>query len=191
MTLISPQAIPGVMLVKPKRFGDERGFFAETFNARDFGAGGVVGTFVQDNHSMSAARGTVRGLHFQAPPHAQCKLIRVVRGAILDVVVDIRIGSPYFGQCVAVELSAENGRQLFVPSGFAHGFQTLTENAEVLYKVTDYYAPAAEGGLLWSCSNLAFDWPIPASEAIVNARDAGWPGIADLVSPFVYQQPTE
>jgi dTDP-4-dehydrorhamnose 3,5-epimerase len=189
MTQIVPQAIPDVALVKPRRFGDERGFFVETFNARLFEKGGVSGTFVQDNHSMSGVRGTVRGLHFQAPPHAQSKLVRVVRGAVLDVVVDIRVGSPHFGKYVAAELSADNGWQLFVPAGFAHGFQTLTDNAEVLYKVTDYYAPAAEGGLLWNCPELAFDWPIPAGEATVNARDAGWPGLAGLVSPFVFQPP--
>jgi dTDP-4-dehydrorhamnose 3,5-epimerase len=189
MTLIYPQSIPGVRLIKPKRFGDERGFFVETFNARDFSDAGISEVFVQDNHSMSAARGTVRGLHFQAAPHAQSKVVRVVSGAILDIAVDIRVGSPHFGQHVAAELSADNGWQLFIPAGFAHGFQTLTDKAEVLYKVTDYYAPAAEGGLLWNCPELAIDWPIPAREATVNARDANWPGLSELTSPFVYQQP--
>ena len=133
---------------------------------------------------MSAARGTVRGLHFQAPPRAQAKLIRVARGAVLDVAVDIRRGSNTYGRHVAVELSGENGLQLYVPPGFAHGFQTLSEDAEVLYKVTDYYAPEAEAGLLWCDPALAIDWPVPPGAATVNARDAGFPVLADLVSPF-------
>lgn len=184
MTEITPQAIPDVLLIAPRRFGDARGFFMETYSAPTLASAGFRQPFVQDNHSMSAARGTVRGLHFQAPPHAQAKLLRVVRGAILDVAVDIRRGSPTYGRHVAVELSADNARQLLVPEGFAHGFQTLTEDAEVLYKVTALYAPAAEGGLLWSDPALGIDWPIPTAQAVVNARDAAWPALADFETPF-------
>lgn len=179
--------LEGVVLISLKRFGDHRGFFMETFSAGDYAAQGVAGPFVQDNHSMSGSRGTVRGLHFQAPPRAQAKLVRVTRGAVLDVVVDIRVGSPTYGQHVGVELDQDNSRQLFVPAGFAHGFQTLTADAEVQYKVTDYYAPTAEGGLLWNDPALGIPWPITAGDATVNARDAAWPALADLKSPFRWE----
>jgi dTDP-4-dehydrorhamnose 3,5-epimerase len=172
---IEPQAIPEVLLITPARHGDARGFFSETFRKSALAEAGFEGEFVQDNHSLSERRGTVRGLHFQLEPNAQDKLLRVVRGAILDVAVDIRPGSPTYGRHVAVELSADNWRQLLVPKGFAHGFQTLSDGAEVLYKVTDYYAPAAERGLLWSDEALGIDWPIKAGDATVNARDAAWP----------------
>jgi len=184
MTEIIPQSLPDVLLITPKRFGDLRGNFMETYSQPRLAQAGFTGTFVQDNQSFSAARGTVRGLHFQSPPKAQAKLLRVTRGAILDVAVDIRKGSPTFGQHVAVELSAENARQLLVPAGFAHGFQTLTPDCEVLYKVTDVYAPETEGGLLWNDPALAIAWPIDAADSIVNARDAGWPTLAELASPF-------
>jgi dTDP-4-dehydrorhamnose 3,5-epimerase len=184
MTEITPQAIPDVLLITPRRFGDERGFFMETYSLPVLAKAGFTGVFVQDNHSLSAAKGTVRGLHFQAPPQAQDKLLRVVRGAIYDVAVDIRMGSPTYGRHVAAELSADNGRQLLVPAGFAHGFQTLTENAEVLYKVTAVYAPASEGGLLWDDPQLGIDWPISSAESTVNARDAGWPGLSAFRTPF-------
>jgi len=184
MTEITPQSLPDVLVITPKRFGDLRGNFMETYSQPRLAQAGFKGDFVQDNQSFSAARGTVRGLHFQSPPKAQAKLIRVTRGAILDVAVDIRRGSTTFGRHVAVELSAENARQLLVPAGFAHGFQTLTPDCEVLYKVTDIYAPETEGGLLWSDPALAIDWPIGESEAVVNARDASWPTLAELDSPF-------
>jgi dTDP-4-dehydrorhamnose 3,5-epimerase len=187
MSFATPLAIPETLLIEPPRFGDARGFFAETYSRRRWAEAGVSVEFVQDNHSVSAARGTVRGLHFQAPPRAQAKLVRVVKGAVFDVAVDIRRGSPTYGRHVAAELSAENGRQLFVPAGFAHGFQTLTEGAEVLYKVSDYYAAETEGGLLWSDPALGIDWPVPASEATLNARDAGFPALAELASPFVLE----
>ena len=177
-------AIPDVLLITPKVHGDPRGAFAETYNRRELAEAGFTGEFVQDNHSRSPRRGTVRGLHFQLAPHAQDKLLRVVRGAILDVAVDLRPGSPTYGLHVAVELSADNWRQLLVPKGFAHGFQTLTDDCEVLYKVTDYYAPSAEQGLLWSDPALGIDWPIPADQAAINARDAAWPGLADIGQPF-------
>jgi dTDP-4-dehydrorhamnose 3,5-epimerase len=177
-------AIPDVLLITPKVFGDPRGAFAETYSRRELAEAGFQGDFVQDNHSRSPQKGTVRGLHFQRAPRAQDKLLRVVRGAILDVAVDIRPGSPTYGRHVAVELSADNWRQLLVPRGFAHGFQTLTDDCEVLYKVTDVYAPETEGGLLWNDPALSIDWPIPAEQAVINARDAGWPGLADLGEPF-------
>lgn len=177
-------AIPDVLLITPAVHGDARGRFAETFSARELARHGVTAPFVQDNHSVSPIRGTVRGLHFQRPPHAQDKLLRVTRGAVLDVAVDLRPGSPTYGRHVAVELSADNWRQLLVPRGFAHGFQTLTEDCEVLYKVTDHYVPTAEGGLLWSDPALEIDWPITPTAATVNARDAAWPTLADLGEPF-------
>ena len=184
MSFATPLALPEVLLIEPKKFGDARGFFVETYNRLRWEEAGVAGEFVQDNHSMSAARGTVRGLHFQAPPRAQAKLVRVARGAVLDVAVDIRKGSKTYGRHVAVELSEANGLQLYVPPGFAHGFQTLSEGAEILYKVTDYYAPEAEAGLLWCDPVLAIAWPVPVADATVNARDAGFPGLAELQSPF-------
>jgi dTDP-4-dehydrorhamnose 3,5-epimerase len=184
MTEITPQTLPDVLLITPKRLGDLRGYFMETYSQARLAEAGFAGAFVQDNQSLSANKGTVRGLHFQAPPHAQAKLVRVVRGAILDVAVDIRVASPTFGRHVAVELSGDNARQLLVPAGFAHGFQTLTDDCEVLYKVTDVYAPQAEAGLLWNDPALGIDWPIAADQARLNARDAGWPTLAELNSPF-------
>lgn len=185
MTQVTPQVVPDVLLIEPRKFGDERGFFSETYSAKILAEAGFTGVFVQDNHSRSPRQGTVRGLHFQAPPFAQDKLLRVTRGSILDVAVDIRKGSPTYGKSVAVELSAENWRQLLVPKGFAHGFQTLTEDCEVLYKVTDYYAPASEAGLLWSDPALGIAWPA-GIEAMINDRDAAWPALADFDSPFTY-----
>ena len=184
MVSIEPLAIPDVLLITPKVHGDPRGAFAETYSRRELAEAGFSRDFVQDNHSRSPQKGTVRGLHFQRAPRAQDKLLRVVRGTILDVAVDIRPGSPTWGRHVAVELSADNWRQLLVPRGFAHGFQTLTDDCEVLYKVTDVYAPETEGGLLWNDPALGIDWPISAEQAVINARDAGWPGLADLGDPF-------
>jgi dTDP-4-dehydrorhamnose 3,5-epimerase len=184
MLKIESHPVSGVLTIQPQRFGDERGFFSETYSFRELVSAGFDRPFVQDNHSMSAVRGTVRGLHFQAPPRAQDKLLRVIQGSILDVAVDIRVGSPTFGRSVAVELSAENGTQLLIPRGFAHGFQTLTDRVEVLYKVTDDYAPETEGGLLWSDPELGIAWPIGAEQATANARDQQWPRLADFKSPF-------
>jgi dTDP-4-dehydrorhamnose 3,5-epimerase len=180
MTEITRLAITDVLLITPKRPGDERGFFSETYNARILGEAGFDKPFVQDNHSMSARRGTLRGLHFQRAPHMQDKLLRVSRGSIYDVAVDIRRGSPTFGRWVGEELSAENWRQLLVPAGFAHGFVTLTPDVEVQYKVTDYYAPQAEGGLAWNDPKLAIAWPIDPSEVVTNARDGTWPALDGL-----------
>ena len=186
MTAITETELPGVLILAPRRFGDARGWFSETYSVGALAEAGFTRPFVQDNHAMSASRGVVRGLHFQAPPRAQDKLLRAARGAVLDVAVDIRRGSPTYGRAVAVELSEENGRQLLVPRGFAHGYVTLTERSDVLYKVTDAYAPETEGGLLWSDPALGIDWPVTAGAATVNARDAAWPTLDRLRSPFTY-----
>ncbi len=176
--------IDDVLIIRPKKNGDHRGFLSETFKASALKEAGVDLDWIQDNHSFSATRGVVRGLHFQRAPKAQAKLLRVVRGAILDVAVDIRKASLSYGQHVAVELSAENWTQLYVPVGFAHGFCTLTENAEVLYKVSAEYGPSEEGGVLWNDPDLGIDWPIKAEEATLSPRDRAWPKFKDLVSPF-------
>jgi dTDP-4-dehydrorhamnose 3,5-epimerase len=182
---IEPLSIPDVLLITPKRHGDERGWFSETFRRSALDEAGFSGgAFVQDNHARSIRRGVVRGLHFQAPPHAQDKLVRCVRGAVFDVAVDIRRGSPTFGHWVGAELSADNGVQLLAPKGFAHAYCTLTDDCEVIYKVTDYYAPEAEGTLRWNDPALAIDWTVPAAEITTNARDAQAPLLADLDSPF-------
>jgi len=183
---VQTQKIPEVLLLKPTRFGDARGFFSEVFKERDAVSVGIVDRFVQDNHSFSAERGVMRGLHFQAPPKAQGKLIRVTRGAILDVALDIRTGSPTYGQHVAVELSSENWSQLWVPPGFAHGFCTLSADVEVIYKVTAEYSPADEGGVLWTDPELGIAWPVDVSAATVSPRDTKWPALSDMVSPFRY-----
>lgn len=180
MTEIRRLAIPDVLLITPRRLGDERGFFSETYSRKTLAEAGFDRPFVQDNHSLSTHRGVLRGLHFQRPPFMQDKLVRVTHGAVFDVAVDIRRGSPTFGQWVGVELSAENWRQVLVPAGFAHGFVTLTEHAEVLYKVSDYYAPDAEDGLLWNDPDIGIEWPIPAREVTAKARDRDWPTLAQL-----------
>jgi dTDP-4-dehydrorhamnose 3,5-epimerase len=173
-------------LLKPRRFGDERGWFCETYSAKAFADLGIDLVFVQDNHSMSRDAGVLRGLHFQAPPHAQAKLVRCTRGAIWDVAVDIRRGSPTLGQWVAAELSAENGHQLLVPVGFAHGFVTIQPDTEVQYKVSDIYAPDCEGGVIWNDPALALPWPLPAGGPILSAKDQNLPRLAELDSPFAY-----
>lgn len=182
---IIPLAIPEVKLVRPRRFDDSRGFFSETYNAREFAEAGLGQIWVQDNHSSSMLKGTIRGFHFQAPPKAQAKLVRVARGHVLDVVVDIRRGSPSFGRHVSVELSAENWNQILVPEGFAHCICTLEPNTEVLYKVSDFFAPERESGLLWNDPALAIAWPDFAGGAI-SPKDRAWPALADLASPFEY-----
>ena len=178
---IEATALEGVLILTPARHGDHRGFFSESWNKARLAEAGLTPDFVQDNHSMSAARGTLRGLHFQAPPHAQGKLVRAGRGALWDAVVDIRRGSPTYGQHVGVELSFENGRQLWVPEGFAHGFVTLTEDAEICYKCTDYYAPEADGAVRWDSCGI--DWPLDG-DPILSAKDAAAPALADFNSPF-------
>ena len=182
-------AIPEVVLLTPARHGDKRGFFSEVYNRRTFAQVGVDAEFVQDNHSFSADRGTVRGLHFQEPPHDQHKLVRVVRGSVYDVALDVRCGSPTYGRHVAVVLSADAGNQLFVPAGFAHGLMTLEADTEILYKVGAYYAPSHDRGVLWSDAALGIEWPIAAGEAIVSDRDRALPRLAEASSPFVYNGP--
>lgn len=181
---ITQLAIEAVKLIVPKRFGDNRGFFSETYNARTLADAGITDAFVQDNHSLSAEVGTIRGLHFQKPPYAQGKLVRVVRGSILDVAVDLRTGSPTYGQHVSAELSAENWAQLFVPVGFAHAFCTLEPNTEVIYKVTDYYAPEADAGVLWSDPDLAINWPVSPDKAVLSEKDQKLPRLKDLGRVF-------
>jgi dTDP-4-dehydrorhamnose 3,5-epimerase len=173
-----------VKLLAVRRHGDARGFFAETYSVRDFAALGIACDFVQDNHSLSRKAGVVRGLHFQIAPFAQAKLVRVVRGSVLDAVVDIRRGSPTFGRHATVTLSGENGRQLFVPPGFAHGFRTLEPDTEVLYKVDAYYAPDHERGLRWDDPALAIPWPAMGDAAEVSDKDRGWPSLSDLEDVF-------
>lgn len=178
-------AIPDVLLITPRRHGDDRGWFSETFRQSALDEAGFRGgPFVQDNHARSTRRGVLRGLHFQAPPRAQDKLVRCVRGAIFDVAVDIRRGSPTFGQWVGAALTETGGEQLLVPKGFAHGYCTLSDDCEVIYKVTDYYAPETEGLLLWNDPALAIDWTVAASEISTNARDGGAPTLARLDTPF-------
>ncbi|MBN9545220.1 MAG: dTDP-4-dehydrorhamnose 3,5-epimerase [Alphaproteobacteria bacterium] len=184
MVGIERLSIPGPLLVQTRRFEDARGFFTETYNARAFAEAGIPSVFVQDNHSLSREKGTVRGLHFQRPPHAQEKLVRVAKGRILDVVVDIRKGSPRYGNHVAVELTDNDGRQLYVPEGFAHGFCTLVPDTEVIYKVTDFWSPDCEDGVLWNDPALAIAWPDFAG-AQLAAKDVALAPLSKLDSPFV------
>lgn len=177
---IESLAIADVKLLTPRVFADSRGWFSETWNARTLASVGIEATFVQDNQAFSAAAGTVRGLHFQRAPHAQDKLVRVLVGAVLDVAVDIRPGSPTFGQHVAVELSAENHRQLWVPKGFAHGYRTLTPDTVMAYKVAAFYAPAADAGILWSDPDLAIDWGLDATAALLSDKDQRMPRLRDI-----------
>lgn len=171
--------IPDVKIITPKKFGDHRGFFSETYSRRAFADAGIDLEFVQDNHSLSASQGTVRGLHFQTPPHAQDKLVRCVRGAILDVAVDLRRSSPTFGQYVSAVISAENWAQILVPVGFGHGFVTLEPDTEVVYKVTDYYSPSHDAGIRWDDPALAVDWKVTPEQATLSDKDQKLPLLAD------------
>lgn len=171
--------LDGVFEIGPRKFGDDRGFFSETYNAKSFAEAGINLTFVQDNHSCSAARGVVRGLHYQLPPFAQDKLVRVTRGAILDVAVDIRKGSPTFGKWVALEVSAEKWNQILVPKGFAHGFMTLVEHTEVIYKVTNYYSPEHDRSIRFDDPVIGIDWPLPASGVQLSDKDEKAPLLAN------------
>lgn len=182
-----PADIAGLLLLEPRKFGDARGFFSEVYNRKRMAEQGFDRDFVQDNQSLSVARGVVRGLHYQSPPFAQDKLVRVTRGRILDVAVDIRLGSPTYGDHAAVELSAENWQQLLVPVGFAHGFVTLEPNTEVIYKVTNYYAPDHDHGVLWSDPMIGVAWGIDPAAAVVSDKDKGQPLLADIVSPFRFE----
>lgn len=182
--IVEETALAGVKIITPRKLGDNRGFFSETYNRQAFAAAGIPLEFVQDNQSLSAERGTTRGLHFQAPPFAQDKLVRVIRGAIFDVVVDLRASSPTFGQHVAVELSSANWRQLLIPIGFAHGFCTLEPDTEVLYKVTNYYSPSHDRGLAWNDEALGIAWPVTKESAILSERDRKHPLLRELTTPF-------
>lgn len=180
---IIPTAIPDVKIIEPRVFGDSRGYFFESFSDREFREKVCNTTFVQDNESMSCY-GVVRGLHYQKDPHCQSKLVRCVKGRVLDVAVDIRQGSPTFGQHVAVELSAENHRQLFIPRGFAHGFAVLSEEAVFQYKCDNYYAPESEGGIAWDDPALGIDWQLPAADVILSTKDAGRCTLAEAHHDF-------
>ncbi|MGE3066510.1 MAG: dTDP-4-dehydrorhamnose 3,5-epimerase [Hyphomicrobiaceae bacterium] len=178
--------IAGPVLITPRIFRDERGFFSETFNRKAMEAAGLPVDFVQDNHSLSVSPGVIRGLHFQTEPHAQGKLVRVTRGAIYDVAVDIRRGSPTYGRHVAVELSARNWRQLWVPAGFAHGFCTIEPDTEVLYKVTDFYAPDCDRGLAWNDPALGIAWPVAQGTETLSDKDRRHPPLSELPPCFHY-----
>ena len=173
-------------LLVPRRHGDARGWFTETWNRAREAEAGITADFCQDNQSFSAARFTLRGLHFQRPPHAQAKLVRCVKGRIWDVAVDIRLGSPSFGQWVAAELTAAGGEQLFVPAGFAHGFLTLEPDCEVAYKVDDFYAPDCDAGLAWNDPALAIAWPLDGAMPVLSEKDTALPRLADLSPCFAY-----
>lgn len=176
-----------VRLIEARRFGDARGWFTEVYSDAAFAARGIDCRFVQDNHAFSAAAFTLRGLHFQAPPFGQDKLVRCIRGRIFDVAIDIRAGSPTYGDWVGAELTAENGRQLFVPVGFAHAYLTLEPDCEVTYKVSGTYAPQSEGGIRWDDPAIAVRWPMPAGAVpIVSDKDAILPLLADFATPFAY-----
>lgn len=179
---IEQTTLAGVLLLTPARFGDSRGWFSETWNAQRMASAGLDVGFVQDNHSMSGPVGTLRGLHYQRPPHAQDKLVRCTRGVIFDVAVDFRKGSPSFGHWFGVELSAENARQLLVPKGFLHGFVTRAPDTEVQYKCSDVYAPDCDGGVRWDDPEIAIDWGL--TSPVLSAKDAVAPLMRDIESPF-------
>lgn len=178
--------IPGLLVFEPKVFEDSRGYFFESYNENNFLAEGVNIRFVQDNQAKSSY-GVIRGLHFQLAPHAQTKLIRTLSGSILDVVVDVRLGSPTYGQVFSIELSAENKKQLLVPKGFAHGYSVLSETAEVMYKCDAFYHKQSEGGLLYNDPQLNIDWQIPLEKAIVSEKDLYHPGIGDCKNNVAFE----
>ena len=177
-----------VKLLRPQRYVDARGFFSEAYSKRDYASIGIRNEFVQDNHSLSRARGVVRGLHFQTPPSAQAKLVRVLRGSILDVVVDIRSGSPSFGQHIATVLSANDWNQIFIPVGFAHGFCTLEPETEILYKVDNYYAPEHDRGICWNDPAIGIAWPVSDAEAQLSDKDRKLPRLCELPPVFSFNE---
>ncbi|MEL7137787.1 MAG: dTDP-4-dehydrorhamnose 3,5-epimerase [Pseudomonadota bacterium] len=185
---VEPLAIPAVRIITPKRHGDARGFFSETWNRQLYAEAGIDLDFVQDNHARSAERGTVRGLHFQTPPFAQDKLVRVVRGSILDVAVDLRTGSPTYGRHVSAIISAELGNQILVPVGFAHGLVTLEPETEVIYKVTGFYSPEHDKGLRWSDPALGIEWGVSAADAILSTKDEVQPLLSQLPAYFDFEE---
>ncbi len=178
--------IPGLLVITPARFGDDRGFFSESYSKTRMAEHGVETEFVQDNHSLSARVGTVRGLHFQSPPHAQAKLVRCGRGVLFDVAVDVRKGSPTYGQWFGVELSFENGKQLLVPVGFLHGFSTRAPDTEIIYKCSDFYAPECDGAVRFDDADIGIDWGL-TGEAILSGKDEQAQSFADFDSPFVWE----
>ena len=182
--MLTETKLKGVYIYEPKVFGDNRGWFMESYSERVFNEAGLDIRFVQDNHSYSAQKGVLRGLHFQKAPMAQSKLLRVLRGTLMDVVVDIRKGSPTFGQYVAVELSADNKKQIFMPKGMAHGFVTLTDDVEVHYKVDEFYAPETEGGIIYNDPDLAIDWG--TDKFILSDKDKKHPTLKECTANFVY-----
>lgn len=190
MVAFTRLAIPDVVLVQPVRHGDGRGYFCETYKKPAFDAFGIDLAFVQDNESLSRPVGVVRGLHFQTPPMAQAKLVRVLRGAIFDVAVDIRKGSPSYGKWVAATLTAEEGNQLFMPHGFAHGFCTLEPDTLIAYKVDAPYSRPNDAGIAWDDPDLAIDWPVAAEAAVLSDKDRVQPRLCDYDSPFVYAPET-
>lgn len=175
-----------VQLITPRRFADDRGWFMETFSNRMMESAGIDAHFVQDNHSLSRSAGTIRGIHFQRPPHAQAKLVRCVRGRIMDYAIDLRAGSPTYGQHFGTELSADNGAQLFVPVGYGHAFITLEPDTEVVYKVSGAYAPECDGGIRWDDPTIAIAWPLPPAGATLSAKDRALPTLDAFDSPFAY-----
>lgn len=180
MTTLTPLALPEVLLITPRRHGDARGWFSETWSRKSLATAGLDIDFVQDNQAFNARSGTVRGLHFQTAPHPQAKLVRVLAGAILDVAVDVRAGSPTRGRWVSARLTAEGGEQLFVPRGFAHGYCTLCDDVMLAYKVDGDYAPQTEGGVIWNDPDLAIDWPVGPDQAVLSDKDLVLPRLADL-----------
>jgi dTDP-4-dehydrorhamnose 3,5-epimerase len=184
--IVEKTRLPGVLILTPRRFGDDRGWFSEVWNQQTLAEHGIHTEFVQDNHSMSRDVGTVRGLHYQSPPHAQAKLVRCGRGVVFDVAVDVRQDSPTYGQWTGVELSAENGRQLFIPDGFLHGFATRAPNSEILYKCSDYYAPDCDGAVRFDDPDLDIDWGIEPEKAILSDKDKNAPPFRGFATPFVY-----
>ncbi|HUA54796.1 MAG TPA: dTDP-4-dehydrorhamnose 3,5-epimerase [Candidatus Sulfotelmatobacter sp.] len=186
---VTPTALPDVKLIVPTKFEDERGFFVESYNQRALAAHGIDVVFVQDNHSLSRRAGVVRGLHFQTEPFAQHKLMRVTRGSIFDVAVDVRTGSPTFGRHVALRLNADDPSQLLIPVGFAHGFCTLEPDTEVMYKVSAVYSPEHDKGILWNDPALGIAWPVDPAHAVLSDKDKRNPKLADLPSYFRYAPP--
>lgn len=183
---ISDTALPGVKIITPARHGDARGFFSESWNRATLATHGIEIDFVQDNHSLSAKVGTVRGLHFQSPPHAQAKLVRCGRGCLFDVAVDVRRGSPTYGKWVGVELSFENGRQLLIPAGFLHGFATRAPETEIIYKCSDVYAPACDGAVRFDDPDIGIDWGLDG-EAVLSDKDAAAQSFATFDTPFAWE----
>ena len=183
---ITKTDLPDLLILEPARFGDERGFFSESWNRKTLHDQGINIDFVQDNHSLSAAVNTVRGLHFQSPPHAQAKLVRCGRGVLFDVAVDVRRGSPAFGRWFGIELSAENGRQLLVPAGFLHGFATRAPDTEIIYKCSDYYAPECDGAVRFDDPAIGIDWGL-SGPAILSDKDAGAQMLDAFDTPFTWE----